>query len=170
MQPCRSPRKVSRGLGGIMICYRCKTTPCCPASCILMLSKGSLLKYRHTHANAPKKGITTYYYSWYNWGKQAQTGWYPKAFASCWDWCPPTRAEHKDHSHPSAACDSRWQKDLWAFWSVLCLVKELQRGWPGAGIRVLEQGDLVCIPESSQTSLLCYSAALLLVFLLTKNS
>lgn len=123
-----------------------------------------------THANAPKKGITTYYYSWYNWGKQAQTGWYPKAFASCWDWCPPTRAEHKDHSHPSAACDSRWQKDLWAFWSVLCLVKELQRGWPGAGIRDLEQGDLVCIPESSQTSLLCYSAALLLVFLLTKNS
>lgn len=48
MQPCRSPRKASRGLGGIMICYRCKTTPCCPASCILMLSKGSLLKYRHT--------------------------------------------------------------------------------------------------------------------------
>lgn len=71
----------------------------------------------------------------------------------------PTRAEHNDQTHPLAACSFLWsrlagrQLVLFSFWSILCLLREVKRRVIlGLGLEDLKQGDSVCIPESSQTS------------------
>lgn len=110
--------------------------PCCLTCHAHLVLEGDLLKHRYTHASTPKKWIPDIViYNWHAYctHRHRSVRRNCRAVSVLGEGFSPTRAEHNDQAHPSAACWLLWsslsgrQLVLFSFWSIFYLLKA---GWP----------------------------------------